>query len=63
MQRKKEILNEIYDRCGAKTQKRLEKTNANEKLVNKELSQIKNLMEMNSSRINPNLSEFADSME
>ena len=62
MERKKEILKEVYERCGQKTYKKLLQTNANEKIINKEISQVKSLMEMNSSRINPNLVDFNETM-
>ena len=63
MLRKKEILQAVYERCGQKTHAKLVKTNAGDKMVSKELSQVKSSMELNSTRVHPNLSEFAETME
>ena len=54
--RKKEILKEVYERCGAQTHSKLKEEN-NMALINKEMSQIYSSLELNSSRISP---EFAD---
>ena len=54
--RKKEILREVYERCGTKTHSKLREDNTMT-LYNREMSQIYSALELYSSRISP---EFAD---
>ena len=62
MVRRKEILDEVYTRCNKKTHETLTKVSGDDKMINKELSQIKSKMDMNSSRLNPNMVPFMQTM-
>ena len=63
MVRRREILDDIYAKCGKKTHDTLQKVSGDDRLINKELSQIKSKMDMNSSRLNPNLVPFLQHMD
>ena len=57
MIRKKEILKEVYERCGEKAQIKLKEDNTM-RCDNKEMSQIYSSLELNSTRISPEFAEF-----
>ena len=63
MLRKKQILKEVYERQGQKAHGKLAGVHAEEKMVNKELGQVRTLMEVNSSRLNPDYVEFNETMD
>ena len=74
-QRKKALLTEIYERRGKKTYDKLATMDENyqrqggvhstkmRRIHNKDLWETKTIMELNSSRLSPNLAEYAQSLE
>ena len=65
-QRRQEIFKDVYERCGAKTHAKLVKKISNfdsSKMDNDELGQIRHVSELNSSRVNPNFTEFSECMD